>query len=279
MTAALFEEIGYWSELKLEIIEKYGAAYSRILAAQGYLRHIYVDAFAGLGVHRSRQSGTTILGSPLRALGIEPPFREYHFIERDDYRAETLRDLVQTVSPTRENVTVHAGDCNAILVDRILPTLTWQSYRRALVLLDPYGLDLRWQVMRTAGELRTVDMLLNFPVMDMNRNVLWRRELSRVAAEDVQRMNAFWGDDSWRRELYTTTRDLFGHEQKVENEEVAEAFARRLQTVAGFGYVAKPLPMRNSNRAVVYYLMFASQKSVASKIIDEIFDTYRNRGR
>ena len=29
-----FDEIGYWSELKLEIIKKYAAAYSKILAAQ-----------------------------------------------------------------------------------------------------------------------------------------------------------------------------------------------------------------------------------------------------
>ena len=29
-----FDEIGYWSELKLEIIRDYAAAYSKILAAQ-----------------------------------------------------------------------------------------------------------------------------------------------------------------------------------------------------------------------------------------------------
>lgn len=29
-----FDEIGYWSEIKLDIVREYAAAYSRILAAQ-----------------------------------------------------------------------------------------------------------------------------------------------------------------------------------------------------------------------------------------------------
>jgi len=45
--------------------------------------------------------------------------------------------------------------------------------------------------------------------------------------------------------------------------------------VAGFEFVPDPLPMRNSNNAVVYYLFFASQKPVAKKIIEDIFKKHR----
>jgi hypothetical protein len=45
--------------------------------------------------------------------------------------------------------------------------------------------------------------------------------------------------------------------------------------LAGFSVVPEPLPMKNSNNAVVYYLFFASQKPVARKIIDDIFAKYR----
>jgi hypothetical protein len=42
------DEVGYWSELKLEIIRKYAVAYSTILTAQSRrLEHHYIDAFAG----------------------------------------------------------------------------------------------------------------------------------------------------------------------------------------------------------------------------------------
>ena len=34
MTELAFDEIGYWSELKLEIVGKYGAAYTNILSKQ-----------------------------------------------------------------------------------------------------------------------------------------------------------------------------------------------------------------------------------------------------
>jgi hypothetical protein len=54
-----------------------------------------------------------------------------------------------------------------------------------------------------------------------------------------------------------------------------KAFQKRLQTLAGFEFVPEPLPMRNSNNAVVYYLFFASQKPVAKKIIEDIFKKHR----
>jgi hypothetical protein len=54
-----------------------------------------------------------------------------------------------------------------------------------------------------------------------------------------------------------------------------KAFQKRLQTVAGFEFVPHPLPMRNSTNAVVYYLFFASQKPVAKKIIEDIFQKHR----
>jgi len=47
-----------------------------------------------------------------------------------------------------------------------------------------------------------------------------------------------------------------------------------LKKVAGFGFVPEPLPMRNSRKAIVYYLFFASRKAVAEKIITDIFGKY-----
>jgi three-Cys-motif partner protein len=54
-----FDEIGPWSEIKLDIIRDYAAAYSRVLSAQTNppLHHVYVDAFAGAGVHVSKATG------------------------------------------------------------------------------------------------------------------------------------------------------------------------------------------------------------------------------
>jgi hypothetical protein len=39
-----FDEIGYWSELKLEIVERYGSAYTTAFANQKELKKYYIDA-------------------------------------------------------------------------------------------------------------------------------------------------------------------------------------------------------------------------------------------
>jgi three-Cys-motif partner protein len=61
------------------------------------------------------------------------------------------------------------------------------------------------------------------------------------------------------------------------NAAIVKAFQERLRKVAGFEFVPDPLPMRNSNNAVVYYLFFASQKPVAKRIIEDIFKKHRAR--
>lgn len=163
------------------------------------------------------------------------------------------------------------------MLDQVLPNVRYEDYRRGLCLLDPYGLHLDWQVISGAGQSRAIDLFLNFPIMDMNRNVFWHHP-EKVAAADIGRMNAFWGDESWRNVAYEEERTLFGtEEKKAANETVAEAFRQRLRDVAGFAKVPAPMPMRNSSGAVVYYLFFASQKPVALKIVNAIFNKYRDR--
>src|ERR1700684_700307 len=87
-----FDEIGYWSEIKLDIVREYAAAYSRILTAKN-LPHVYIDAFAGAGQHLSRQTREFVAGSPLNALKVEPPFKEYHFIDLNAAKMDHLQSL------------------------------------------------------------------------------------------------------------------------------------------------------------------------------------------
>ena len=64
------DEIGYWSEIKLDIIRDYARAYSTIMGAQERPRfhHVYIDAFAGAGIHMSKSTGEQIEGSPVIAV-------------------------------------------------------------------------------------------------------------------------------------------------------------------------------------------------------------------
>jgi three-Cys-motif partner protein len=272
-----YDEIGYWSEVKLDIVREYAGAYSRILNAQQNpaLYHLYIDAFAGAGVHISKRTGEFIKGSPQNALLLKPPFREYHLIDLDSKKVDSLKAIAEQHPGMKAKI--YAGDCNNILLREVFPCARFEDYRRALCLLDPYGLHLNWEVMLTAGQMKSIEIFLNFPVYDMNLNVLWRNP-DKVDPQQAARMTAFWGDDSWRQAAYTTDRNLFGWEEKTDNDAVAEAFRTRLKKVAGFKYVPEPIPMRNNKGATVYYLFFAAQKPAAINIITDIFNKYRNRG-
>lgn len=269
-----YDEIGSWSEIKLEIVRKYAAAYSTIMAKQPCIKkHIYVDAFAGPGVHISKTTGDFVPGSPLNALRIEPPFKEFHFIDADGNRAAQLKKF----AGNRPEVFTYEGDCNEILPREIFPRAQYKSYARALCLLDPYNIDLSWEVVRAAGQMRSIEIFLNFMIMDANMNVL-KHDLERADHRQVARMNRFWGDESWRTAAYDTRRNLFGLEEKSTNEELVQAYRERLRKVAGFGYVPDPLPMRNSKGATIYYLFFASPNATGDRIVEDIFARYRDRG-
>ena len=272
-----YDEIGYWSEIKLDIVREYAGTYSRILSAQKSptLYHLYIDAFAGAGVHISKRTGDFIKGSPLNALLLNPPFREYHLIDLDKNKVDLLKTMAATYPGMK--VQIHEGDCNEILLKEVFPHARFGNYRRALCLLDPYGLHLNWEVLQTAGQMKSIEVFLNFPVADMNRNVLWRNP-GKVDPEQADRMTAFWGDESWRQSAYDTTSNLFGYEEKTSNEEIVKAFQKRLKKVAGFKYVPDPIPMRNSKGAIVYYLFFATEKKPADDIVTFIFNKYRDRG-
>jgi three-Cys-motif partner protein len=268
-----FDEIGVWSELKLEIVQKYGSAYTKAFKKSTGLKKYYVDGFSGAGVHRSKRTGAPIEGSPTRALKVSPPFDGYYFIDLNPEKTDYLR----STCGNRSDVHIRTGDCTEILTKELLPKIQYKNFNRALCLLDPYGLHLDWEVMQQAGQSGAVDLFLNFPVMDMNRNAIWKHP-DKVPVGGVERMTKFWGDESWKQAAYVESRQrgLFGTEiVKQGNEEIVAAFRERLKKVAGFGFVPEPLPMRNSTNAVVYYLFLASQKSVAEKIIDDVFSKYR----
>ena len=269
------DEIGIWSEIKLEIVKKYAAAYSTILASQSFSKgHLYIDAFAGAGMHISKETREQVAGSPVNAMGIVPPFTELHFVDMDGTRASELRRL--SVADSR--VTVHEGDCNHILLTEVFPRCLYKDFRRALCLLDPYKLNVNWEVLKAAGQMKTIDVFYNFMIMDANMNV-FMRDPTKVTPEQAARMDAVWGDGTWRSAVYRPVPSLFGDiEEKTTNDAIAESFRLRLKEVAGFAYVPKPIPMRNTRGAVVYYLYFASPKAVASDIVEQIFDKYRNVG-
>jgi three-Cys-motif partner protein len=107
-----------------------------------------------------------------------------------------------------------------------------------------YGLHLDWQVIAQAGQSGAVDLFLNFPVMDMNRNAIWRNP-DKTPQDGIDRMTKFWGDEIWKQIAYAKhpQGNLFTNPDLVKqsNESVVRASQTRLKNVAGFAFVPDPI--------------------------------------
>jgi len=220
----------------------------------------------------SRTTHEIVEGSPLIALRTIPPFSEYHFIDADPARAEQL----QGIAGSRNNVHIYSADCNEILLNKVFPNAKYEDYQRALCLLDPYNINLKWEVIEAAGQSGSIEIFLNFMIMDINRNVL-RRNRDLAIQSKVDQLTRLWGDETWQDAAYTSEGKLFEDPEKVSNDRFEQAWRARLKDKAGFKFVSEPMPMRTRTRSVIYYLYFASQKPVAASIVEDIFRKYRQR--
>jgi three-Cys-motif partner protein len=122
------------------------------------LRPIYIDGFAGAGQHIWNRTKQLIPGSPLNALSIEPPFEEFYLVDLEQARTSNLQELTKDKS----NVHIFNADANEVLLSEIFPKIKYESYRRALCVLDPYKLTLHWNVIKAAAELGTIEIFLEF---------------------------------------------------------------------------------------------------------------------
>lgn len=287
---------GNWTDDKLERVRKYLKAYMTIFDRNEKARKlttIYVDAFAGTGyrTQASRQPADCPLfpeleepetkaflkGSARIALEVEPPFKRYVFIERDPERAKELENLKREFQ--ERNIEVVVTDANEYLI-RWCRQNDWR-YSRAVVFLDPYGMQVSWELIEALGQTKTVDLWLLFPLgMAVNR-LLTTKKPPPPSWEE--RLTRIFGTDAWKDAFYThhTRSTLFGEEEEYYTKEadfdvIGRFFIERLKT-AFRGVVEKPLPLRNSSNNPLYLLCFASGNPkgapTAIKIAQHILST------
>lgn len=271
-----FDKINKWSEVKLDIIQAYAIPYMKIMRNNKF-NACYIDGFSGAGEHIRKNSGVRVAGSPSRVMSIPQPFDTYHFVDLDGDKTKYLREICRKNFP-HINAVIETGDCNDVLL-RILPKYSWGKLDRLFCLLDPYGLHLNWNVIEKMGHMGIVDLILHFPIMDINRNAIWHNP-DRVSANGIQRMNSFWGDSTWRDIAYRESlqKDMFGSpiQEKQNNNVLITAFQKRLKNKGQFEFVPKPMPLKNKTNAAIYYLFFASQNKIANKIATYLFTKYSN---
>lgn len=265
---------GPWTEQKLEALERYLKAYLLIFTrnpkAAKFTRH-YVDAFAGSGLRQVGDVARTSLdfgdagealaymdGSVRKVLSLDQEFHNYWFIEKDPAQAASLQEMVDLEYRDR------ASRCHIKNTDANEFLLGWSdefgAMDRAVVFLDPYGMNVRWQTIERLAATKKIDLWMLFPSSSVVRM------LPRQGPPDdawSRRLTELFGDESWKEEFYRqeTVTDLFGEHpatQRVVNEKtVADYLLRRMRALFA-GVVEQPLVLRNSRRSPLFMLVFAA---------------------
>ena len=192
----------------------------------------------------------------------------------DQEKFENLR----TLSNKKKNVFVFRGDCNNVLLDWVFPNVERKDGKRGLCFLDPYGIQLDWNIIQKAGSMGTLEIMMNFSIMDMRRNV-FRHKLINVRPSQIKRMDKFWGDSSWQHIKGVVQGDLFSEDSIFTSaDDIVKAYVQRLKTKARFKFVVDPVPIFNSKNNLIYYLIFATQNKTGHKIVTAIFNKYKKIG-
>jgi three-Cys-motif partner protein len=210
---------GAWTTEKLIRVEAYLNAFIKVMKNQrSHFRLIYADAFSGgpaLGLRGGgelpllEQGRVFTAGSARRALAINPAFDAYHFIDLSPTSLSELKQHIEAShQPLISRCELHQQDVNVAL-----PALAASLNRktdRAVVFLDPFGMQVNWDTMEALGAA-VVDLWYLVPTMAINR--LLTKDRQRLEQEGwATRLDDFLGSQNWRTRWYEETQstDLFG---------------------------------------------------------------------
>jgi len=287
---------GDWTTAKLEVLKGYLESYTTALKSTT-LRKGYIDAFAGTGYRdacRNDSENLSLLfpdlaedepqglldGSASIALKTEPRFDKYIFIERCGRRCTELDALKQAFPDKAGDIEVRQGDANKEIQD--LCGKDWSS-RRAVLFLDPYGMQVDWATIEAVAKTEAIDLWLLFPLgIGVNRLL---KKSGDIPESWRARLNALLGTEDWYDEFFNikVERDLFGNEMKhVEKKATMETIGRyfnnRLKGVFA-GVVEQPGVLKNKVNCPLYLLCFAvgnkRGKDIAIRIADYLLKGVR----
>ena len=278
---------GTWTTNKLNILRGYLEAYGTALQDKGF-RRVYIDAFAGSGYRLPRQdegrgsmqqfqlfpelakpeTQELLDGSARIALKCNPPFDDYVFVERNPERVASLKSLKNAHPNMKDRITVEHGNANRIIQDLCSNRSYWQR-TRAVLFLDPYGLQVDWETVVAIRETEKIDLWVLFPHgIGVNRMLSNSGNVPDMFAKKLDRV---FGTIDWRDKLFRRDQnrsifgDTFEEVSKVPSEIIARYYIDRLREL--FPGVAKNSAILcNSKNSALYIFCFAVGNKKAIRI-------------
>ena len=201
-----------------------------------------------------------MIGSAVRALEIPTPFDRYILNDAKAKNARSLEAIVADRFPQlRDRVTVMQSDANQALIT-LCNTTNWRK-SRAVVFLDPFGLQLDFSMVSALGRTQAVDLWYLIPVFGMSRQI---KGDGSVLEPGGTRIDQLLGTTDWRKGAAVEepgATDLFGVIQPIIRKAANSAWfeqvaIRQIRTAFAGGVLDETLPL-GRNGLHEFSLVFA----------------------
>jgi len=157
---------GPWTEKKLDAFSKYVKSYLTIMKKYPYWKTIYFDGFAGSGtrekqtnselmlqLHITEEGEKTYKGAAERVLNLKDHgFDFYYFIDKNEISLNKLKAKLNEKYHDK-TIIYRSGDANHQLTE-LAKVLKTKDYA-ALVLLDPFGMQIDWNSIAELKDTRS----------------------------------------------------------------------------------------------------------------------------
>jgi len=271
---------GQWTEKKLDAFGKYLSAYLTIFNDKSYYKTIYFDGFAGTGVRKEKVTNTLYCqlsltkdeehvykGAAERVICLDKSFDYYYFVDRRQSLQKLEARLKALSESAGKKLEFRPDDCNNQL-KKLAETMRCGKYV-ALVLLDPFGMDIEWETIASLKKTKS-DIWVLIPT-----GVIVNRLLDSAGKlKFSSRLESFFGlsESEIRKEFYRTEKldTLFGESEivkKIENpiNHIACLYIRQMKSIWKF-VTEPPLVLYNSRNVPIYHFVFASSNKTGYKI-------------
>jgi three-Cys-motif partner protein len=291
-----------WTEGKLDALENYLRAYRKIFdrneKAQ-YFKTLYIDAFAGTGSRSEKKKEKPSYqleldvfegemepcmgdeyrrGSVRRVLDLDSKFDRYIFVDNNAEHVAELEALRDRDYPElKDRCRIWKADGCEVM--RELCThghgIDWAKWR-AVAFLDPYGMNVEWELLWRIAETKAIDLWFLWP-LGMGVNRLLKRD-GKPNKNFAAKLTRVFGVQDWENAFYhpQTTQDMFSEAPAAEVKDadwdmIGGFFLDRLRTIFA-GVAPRTKVLYNSCGNPMYLLCFAAGNPKGAKTAIDIAD-------
>jgi three-Cys-motif partner protein len=281
---------GPWTEKKLNAFSKYVWSYLMIMKKNTFWETIYFDGFAGSGTKEKNidneyykqlqitvEEEKTYKGAAERVLTLKDDlsFNYYYFIDKQECSIQKLEQKLNSkLDLSNKIISYRAGDANQMILE-LAKAMKTKKYA-ALVLLDPFGMQINWNSIESLRDTRT-DIWILIPtgviinrLLDKKGELKFEDKLETFFGLSIEEIKSIFYKKS-------TSQTLFGEEEIITKVtepigKIAKIYSQRLNTI--WKYVTEePLRLDNRNGVPIFHFVFASNNPSALKIANQIIKT------